>query len=62
MAVIADWGGSMEQGTPSTGQAPKEAAEPSRHALATPPILSLAENGPTLSHALREIRDIRVRQ
>jgi hypothetical protein len=52
----------MEQGTTSTGQAPKGAAETSRHALAAPPILSLAENGPTLSHALREIRDIRVRQ
>jgi hypothetical protein len=52
----------MEQGTTSTGQAPKRAARPSRHALAVLPILSLAGNGPTLSHALWDIRHIRVRQ
>jgi hypothetical protein len=52
----------MEQGTTLTGQAPKRAARPSQHTLSAPLILSLAGNGPTLSHALREIRDIRVRQ
>lgn len=49
----------MKQGTTLTGEATKRVAQSGQHVLGPPPILSLAANGPTLSHSLRDIRHIR---